>query len=103
MESKDRHKTVHCKFCKKSMLSNKLKRHMKTHKSFLTKSDKEIKEKLKAQRESQIQIRERLQQIEKIAHSMGMSADFCSECRVVKGLDFRRKISGLFFFHESKG
>ena len=79
MESKDRHKTVHCKFCEKSMLSNKLKRHMKTHKSFLTMSDEEIKEKLRAQRESQLQIEERLQQIENIAQSMGIVADFCSD------------------------
>ena len=79
MESKDRHKTVQCKFCKKIMRSDKLKRHMKTHKSFFTMADEEIKEKLRAQRESQLQIKERLQQIENIAQSMGMSADFDSD------------------------
>ncbi len=49
------------------MLSNNLKRHMKTHESFLTMSDEENKEKLKVKHECQLQRRERLQQVEKIA------------------------------------
>ena len=79
MESKDRHKTVYCKFCEKSMLSNKLKRHMKTHKSFLAMSDEEVKEMLKVRHENQLQQDKKIQQVENIAQSMGIPADFCRD------------------------
>ena len=54
MESKDRHITVHCKFCDKSMRSDNLKRHMKIQQSLFTMSDEEIKEMIKARHENQL-------------------------------------------------
>ena len=69
MESKiqDRHKTVVCDICDKSMRSNNLRRHKQTHKDLLSLPDDEIKNELVTRQEIKKKQEEKIQRIEEIA------------------------------------
>ena len=69
MESKiqDRHRNVLCDVCNKSMRSDHLKRHKKTHKDLLSLPDNEIKEELKTRKEIKKKQEEKIRKIEEIA------------------------------------
>ena len=47
---KDRHKTVECRICLRKMKSDKLKRHLKTHRDFHHLDDDELREEIKREK-----------------------------------------------------
>ena len=63
----DRHKTVVCDMCNKSMRSNNLKRHKQTHKDLLSLPDNEIKNELETRQEIKKKQQEKIRKIEEIA------------------------------------
>ena len=63
----DRHKTVVCDVCNKSMRSNNLQRHKQVHKDILSLSDDEIKEELRARHEIKKKQEVKIRRIEEIA------------------------------------
>ena len=72
MDRKDRHKKVRCLVCGKSMRSDHLKRHTKTHMDLLSMTDDEVRDELKAE----LQKEKRLEEIEEIAQQEGILAYF---------------------------
>ena len=77
MVAKDRHKIVRCKVCSKSMRSDTLKRHTKTHKDILTMSDDNVRDELRARHSAQLLREERQQAVEEIAQQENIPIDYC--------------------------
>ena len=76
MESKNRHKTVRCKVCSKSMRSDHLKRHSAKHKDILAMSDDKVREELRARHSAQLLREERQQAVEEIAQQENIPIDY---------------------------
>ena len=70
---KDRHKNVKCLVCRKSMRSDTLKRHSKTHKDLLSLSHHEVKEELRTRHLIQIEREAKRQNIVEIVLQEGWS------------------------------
>ena len=64
---KDRHRTVRCKVCSKSMRSDHLERHTKKHEDILAMSDDNVREELRARHSAHLLREERQQVVEEIA------------------------------------
>ena len=76
---KDRHKTVRCNVCGRCMLSNKLKRHVRTHKDILTMSNEEARLELRNRNAVQMQREERRQNLMKIAQQENIPIHHCND------------------------
>ena len=69
----DRHKKVICLVCGRSMLSNHLKRHMKTHRELLSMPENEAREEIKTRHAVEIQREVKRQKIIEIAIFYGVT------------------------------
>ena len=67
-----KHKMVRCKICAKSVRSDHIKRHQRTHKDFHSMSKDEAREELRARYEAGVKREEKRQQIEEIAREEGI-------------------------------
>ena len=67
MDRKDRHKKVQCLVCGRSMLSNKLKRHAKTHRDLYSLDEKEMREEIKDRKRQYDNKEERKRLVREIA------------------------------------
>ena len=79
MKTSNRHKTVRCKICCKSMYSYNLKRHSRTHKDILSLTDSKVVEELKARHAVKLKREERRQEIERIAQKHDIPIEYCED------------------------
>ena len=75
----NRNKTVRCTICSKSIRSDTLKRHMKSHRDILTMTDDEAREELRARHATELHREERRQEVEEIAIQEGVPIILCSD------------------------
>jgi len=69
--SKNRNKTVECRVCLRVMKSDKLKRHMKTHRDIFHLDDDEVRSEIKRRKKIYETNEERIQYVKKIADEEG--------------------------------
>ena len=75
----DRHKVFRCKVCAKSIRSNNMTRHQRTHKDLLALSEEEAREELRARHEVAVGREQKRQKIEEIAQQEGVPLDLCTD------------------------
>ena len=75
----NRHKHIHCSICGKSMRSDHMKRHTKTHKDILSLPEEEARQELRIRHEVQLQREEKRQKLEEIAHQEGIPITLCTD------------------------
>ena len=71
MESRNRHKMVCCKICSKSVRSDTIKTHMKSHKDILSMDDGEVR----ARRDAEMHREKRRQEVKEIAQQESISIE----------------------------
>ena len=76
---KDRHKKIQCNVCGRYMLSNNLKRHIKTHKDILAMTDEEVRDELRRRNALHIQQEERKQRVVEIAEQESIPVYHCDD------------------------
>ena len=74
-----KHKMTRCKICTKSVRSDHVKRHQRTHKDFNLMSKDEAREELRARHEAGVKREEKRQQIEEIAREEGIPLEYCTD------------------------
>ena len=70
---------VRCKICAKSIRSDNVKRHQRTHKDLLALSEEEAREELRARQEVAVEREQKRQKIEEIANQEGIPLDLCTD------------------------
>ena len=73
------HKVARCRVCCKTMRSDNLKRHQKTHEGLQSLNDEEVLQELRSRQESFIRREERQQEIRELARIEGIPVERCSE------------------------
>ena len=69
----NRHRKVTCMVCMKTMNSDKLKRHSRTHKDLLSLPEEEVKEELRARHTIKMEREVKRKRIEEIVVKKGLS------------------------------
>ena len=77
MDKQNRHKIVRCQSCNKTMRSDNLKRHVRTHQDLLTMSDEDVVNELRARKATQVLREKRKQEIEELAQRENIPLDHC--------------------------
>ena len=75
----DRHKMVRCKVCNRSIRSDHVKRHARTHKDILTMSDQDVREELRSRQLVKMRREEQQQRVMEIAQQENISIDLHPE------------------------
>ena len=75
----NRHKHIHCSICGKSIRSDHMKRHTKTHKDILSLPEEEARQELRNRHEVQMQRDEKRQKLEEIAQQEGIPVTVCAD------------------------
>ena len=75
----NRNKHICCSICGKSMRSDILKRHTKTHKDILSLNEEEARRELRIRHEVQLQREEKRQKLEEIAQQEGIPITLCTD------------------------
>ena len=70
---------VRCKICTKSMRSDTVKRHQRTHKDLLALSEEQVRDELRARQEVAVERELKRQKIEEIAQQEGIPLDLCTD------------------------
>ena len=80
MEShKNRNKTIRCGVCNRSIRSDNLKRHVRTHRDILDMSEEEVREELRTRNEVFVKREEQRQKVIEIAHQENIPIDHCND------------------------
>ena len=82
--SRNRNKMVRCKVCAKSIRSDVVKRHYRTHKDFVNMSTDEAREELRARHTVALKREEKQQEIEQIAIEEGIPIELCANVESVQ-------------------
>ena len=85
----NRHKHIHCSICGKSMRSDHMKRHTRTHEDISFLPEEEALQKLRIRHEVQIQQEEKRQKLEEIALQEGIPIALCVDTTTPSILDLR--------------
>ena len=75
---KNGNKKVQCMICSRSILSDHLKRHARTHKDILTMTEDEVREELRIRKSSHLQREANRQKVIKIAQQENIPIECCS-------------------------
>ena len=75
--TKNRNKTVRCTICAKSVRSDNLKCHMRSHRDILAMSDEAMRDELRARHSTRVHRQERRQVIEEIAQQENIPLEHC--------------------------
>ena len=75
--TKNRNKKMQCKVCGRSVRSDNMKRHARTHQDILTMSEDEAREELRRRNESFLEREEKIQKLEEIAHQEEIDSSNC--------------------------
>ena len=75
----DRHKMTRCKICARSIRSDHVKRHARTHKNILTMSDQDVREELRSRQVVKIHREEQQQRVMEIAQQENISIDLSEQ------------------------
>ena len=75
----NRNKHICCSICGKSMRSDHMKRHTKTHKDILSLPEEEARQELRIRHEVQTQREEKRQKLEEIAQQEGIPITLCND------------------------
>ena len=77
MNKQNRNKIGRCQTCNKTMRSDTLKRHARTHQDLLTMSDEDVVNELRARKATQVLREKRKQEIEELAQRENIPLDHC--------------------------
>ena len=94
----NRNKTVQCNVCSKSIRSDNLKRHTRTHKDILSMTDEEVREELRERHAENVYREERRKKILEIAREENIPSYGCNEvtlssCATVNKISLREEMN----------
>ena len=72
-----KHKMIRCKVCAKSIRSDNLRRHYRTHNDFMSMSTAEAHDEVRARHQAALAREEKRQEVEQFAIKEGIPLEFC--------------------------